>query len=189
MEIWDLARAAIGAVIGFVLAQLVNVAVIVWKWCRRPRLVIELANGSGRILSHVDEVQRGEYLRKIVYGFYVRNKGPQIATGVRFQLTKIEHRTDEKGDFSEISDQAYDLALYNGGGSRKGDSRVVLVPGAAALVNLAGWREDYDQIIPSVTGLPDYFAEGTAVSNEFRLTVVAFDEDRNYATKVLTIGF
>lgn len=187
METGELIQSGVGAVVGFLLAQLVNVAALMWEWSRRPRLVIELPQGNARILSHSAEVRRGEYLREEIYGFSVRNEGLRVAIGVRFQLIKVEHRRSGQDEFREISDQAYELNLYNGAGSSSGAGSVMLVPGAAALVKLASWREDYEPIFPAVIGLPDYYEESTSGSDEFRFTVVAFDGNGSYVTEIVTI--
>lgn len=63
----------------------------------------------------------------------------------------------------------------------------MIVPGAAALVALAEWREDHDAVFPSVTGLPDYYEEMSAESVEFVFTVAAYDDKARYVTKALTI--
>jgi hypothetical protein len=112
MEFGDLIRPGVGAVVGFLLAQLVNVAVLVWRRRQRPRLVIELPDERSKVLAHSTEARQGEILREEIYGFYVRNVGRRLATGVRFQLIKIEHRRSERHLFSEISDHAFELTLY-----------------------------------------------------------------------------
>lgn len=188
MEYGDLIRSGIGAILGFLLAQLINVAKLAWDWWKRPRLDIEMPGGNCQILSHGTEVGRGDIRDEKIFGFYVRNTGRQIATGVRIQLIKIEYREKDWPEFADISDQAYSLALYRGAAHKSEDTETVLVPGASALVHLASWREDYDPIFPAVSGLPDYYEEICALAVEYRFTVVAFDDKVRYVRKVLTIG-
>jgi hypothetical protein len=159
MDYSDFIGSGIGAVLGFVLAQVINVARLVWTSWTRPRLAIELPHDNCEILSHGAEVGRGEIYDEKIFGFYVRNVGRRIATGVRFQLVKIEYREKEWPEFADISDQAYVLSLYKGAGRKSEDIETVLVPGAAALVELAGWREDHGAIFPAVSGLPDYYED------------------------------
>lgn len=187
MEYGDLIRSGIGAVIGFLLAQLINVARLIWEWWTRPRLVIELPHENCQILSHGAQVGRGKIYDEKIFGFYVRNEGQRIATGVRFQLVKIEYREKEWPEFADISDQAYELTLYMGAGRKSEDTETVLVPRAGALVELGGWREDHEAIFPSVVGLPDYYEEICAGATDFRFTVVAFDDKARFVRKVLTI--
>ncbi len=187
MEYGDLIRSGIGAILGFLLAQLINVARLLCEWWRRPRLVIELPHENCQILSHGAEVGPGEIRDEKIFGFYVRNVGRQIATGVRFQLIKIEYRKKDGPEFADISGHAYSLAVYKGAGRKSEDTETVLVPGSAALVELASWREDYDPIFPAVSGLPDYFEEICSLAVEYRFTVVAFDDKARYVRKVLTI--
>ena len=188
MEYADLITSGIGAILGFLLAQLINVAKLMWDWWKRPRLVIESPGHNCQILSHGTEAGHGEIYDENIYGFYVRNVGRRIATGVRIQLIKIEYAEQSWPEFAKISGHAYDLALYKGAGRKSEDTETVLVPGASVLVKLAGWREDHDVVFPAVSELPDYYEEICVYATEYKFTVVAFDERARFVQKVLTVS-
>jgi hypothetical protein len=188
MEYGDLIKSGIGAFIGFFLAQLVNLARLIWEWWNRPRLAIYEIGDNNILLSHTVEAANHEYYKEKRYGFYVRNAGRRAATGIRFQIIKIEYRGKEWPEFAVSSEHAYELALYGGQHVRSRDTETVLVPGATAVIDLAGWREDYDVIFPSVTGLPDYYEEICSGADEYRFTVVAFDDKARYVQKVITVN-
>ena len=154
----------------------------------RPRLVIGSPNDRCLILSHFDQVGNDEFYEEKIYGFYVRNIGRRIATGVRVQLIKTEYRGRSWPEFAEISEHAYDLTIYKGAGRKSHDIETVLVPKAAILIRLAGWREDQDVVFPAVSGLPDYFEEICHGATEFRFTVVAFDDKARFVQEVLTVN-
>lgn len=154
MEYGDFIRSGIGAALGFFLAQLINVAKLARDWWNRPRLTIELAHENSQILSHAAQVGPSEFYDERIFGFYVRNLGRRIATGVRFQLIKIEYREKNWPVFADVSNQAYELALYKGAGRKSEDSVTVLVPTAGALVELAAWRETMTPYFPSYRVYP-----------------------------------
>src|SRR5260221_11782372 len=97
-----------GGLAGFMLAQIVQAGKWFIDWCQRPYLVIEDHNDC-LILSHSDEQANGERYEEKRYGFYVRNRGRSIATGVQFQLIKIEHKPDPTAGFSTASEQTWHL--------------------------------------------------------------------------------
>ncbi len=187
MEYADFISSGIGAVLGFTLAQLVGLARLCWEGWTKPKLGIEQVGDNSVVLSHGAEVRQGEFYDEDVFGFYVRNSGRRIAAGVRFQLIQIKIRDEDWSEFKTITEQAYDLTLYHGADRMSEDRETVLVPGAAALVKLAGWREDYDAIFPAVNGLPDYYEEICSRAIEYQFVVVAFDNKARFDRKVLTI--
>lgn len=183
----DLIKSGIGAVLGFTLAQIVNIAKVAHDWFTRPRLVIEPINSEYRILSHSTQVNNGEWYEEEIYGFYVRNRGRRIATGVRFHLLKVEYKKSSNPELALASDSSFELATYTQSDSLRGATQTILVPGAAALVNLAWWREDFDAALPSVREIPDYYHETCEGHDVFRFTVVAFDDSARFVTKALTV--
>jgi hypothetical protein len=187
MDFSDLIKSGIGAVLGFALAQFVDLGRLLSAWIMRPRLVIESPYDNWLVLSHSVEIGSGELCDEEVYGFNVRNVGRRIATGVHFQLLKLERRdsTDEK--FTTVSDDALELSLYSSGQRSHRSTQTSLVPGAAALVELARWREDYFVVMPSVATLPEYYEETCTGSVEYRFTVVALYESARFVREVLTI--
>lgn len=188
MDYSDLIRSGIGAILGFLLAQLVNLSKIIWDSWNRPKLAIEPVGDNCLLLSHSTEASSGERIKENIFGFEVRNIGRRIATGVRAQLIKIEYRNRDWPKFADISTHAYDLALYLGAGRKSQDTRAVLIPGASVTIELAGWREDYDAVFPAVSGLPDYYEEICAGATEYRFTVVAFDDTARFVRKILTVS-
>ena len=82
-ELSSYLESGIGAVIGFVLAQLVNAVKLYWEWRNRPKLIIESDSDSSVL-------EIGEHYSH--YGCSVRNVGRTIATGARVQLVRIEGR-------------------------------------------------------------------------------------------------
>lgn len=189
MEYSDFIKSGIGAILGFLLAQFVNLASVIWEWWNRPKLVIEPVGENCVLLAHGTEAGKGEIYDEEIYGLYVRNTGRKIATAVRVQLIKIEYRERDWPKFADISEHAYDLALYKGAGRKSEDTEAVLVPGATVVIELAGWREDYHTIFPAVSGLPDYYEEICSLATEYRFTVVAFDDKAHFVRKVLTVSY
>ncbi len=188
MDYSDLLKSALGAVIGFFLAQVVNLAKIAWDIYRRPRLVITHPDSKNwRVLMHDAQVGLGETYAEEIYAFYVCNVGRRIATGVRFQLIKIEYRGVNWLEFADASEQTCDLAVYTQASANRGAESITLVPGAKTLVHLASWREDYDVVFPAVATLPDYFEEICTGATEFRFTVVVFDDHARFTTAIVTI--
>lgn len=189
MDYADFMKSGLGAVIGFVLAQLVNLAGIIWKWCRRPRLRIEPLSGNGNwlILMHYPDQGNDEPLNEKMYGFYVRNVGRTIATCVRFQIIRVECRKGKCLGFSECSHQAQDLAIYTNSTGKRGAEMVTLVPGARVLVHLGSWREDYGVVFPGSISVPDYYEEICTGASEYRFTVVAFDDRAHFKSAVAII--
>lgn len=188
MEYGDLIKSGIGAILGFVLAQFVNFARIIYEWWNQPKLMIEPVGKNCVLLAHGAEAGNGQIYDEEIFGFYIRNIGRRIATGVRVQLIKIEYRERDWPDFAGISEHAYDLALYKGAAPRSEATETVLVPGASVVIELAGWREDQFAILPAVSGLPDYYEEICATATEYRFTVVAFDDRARFVQKVMTVN-
>jgi hypothetical protein len=183
----NLLQSGIGAFIGFLLGQAVNLVRFAWDRYKRPRLVIEELDGGSRILSHSTPIgDSHELVEERMYGFLVRNAGRSMAAGVRFQLLKIEYR-ERDGEFITVADHAFTLSVYAGADGSDGGTETSLVPNAAALVHLGIWRQDIDALVPAVTGLPDYYVETCAAGVEYRFGVVAFDPQGRYAEKTLTI--
>jgi len=185
----DIIKSISGGVIGFVLAQLVNIAKVSWQWWVKPRLAIKLFSDGTVLLSHESETEDGP-LREVWHGFQVWNTGRRVATGVRFQILKIEirDRAQPRGDFSLISDSAIDLSIYTGADGTREAKQATLVPGAAVSVALAYWREDNDVVRPASEFASDYYEEICSQAEEFRFTVCAFDDGKRYATAKVVIG-
>lgn len=179
-------KSFLGAIVGFLLAQLVNFAKLAYNWWRRPRLVIEQVNDGNRILSHSTQVNRGEWADEVYYGFRVRNAGKRIALGVRCQLLKMEVRQTEEAPFRTVLDTATELYTYSGAGQRHGSPEATMVPGSSVDFELASWREDTGAVVPSSDKLPDYLVESCGDAVEYRFTVVAF-AGPEYGQKVLTV--
>jgi hypothetical protein len=175
-----------GAVIGFALAQSVNLVSLVWSWWKRPRLVIEELP-QNRILSHNTQLPSGEEVGEQYYAFVVRNRGRRTATGVRFQILKIMFRGKDELEFGAFPDVALNLASYAGADGNRGSEEITLVPKGAATVGLACWREDHDTVLPLASDVFDYYEETTQGSHEFQFEVVAFDDCGDFVTKTISI--
>lgn len=170
-----------GAIVGFLLAQVVQVAVIAWNYFKRPKLVI----------GDVVEVSTDDPTDACSYTFCVQNKGLSIATSVKFQLIKIEFLHTEKCGFKCISEHVYNLPIYNSQSQQK-YAEAVLIPNATIHINLA-FQPDYNEqgqdiITPASQGLPDFYDTVCEGAEKYRFTVVAFDDKAHYAQKVLTIS-
>src|SRR5262245_53645776 len=109
MDLSDLTKSGLGAVIGFFLAQAVNLARIVVDWYLRPRLYID-ADPNCLVLMHSVEQSSGEILREQVYAFRVCNRGRTIASGVKVQLVKIETLDEGSDDFRIQSHDIFALS-------------------------------------------------------------------------------
>lgn len=183
-EIWS---SAVGAVIGFALAEFVSGTKLAWGWLRRPRLAI-VEDGQYCILSDAEEVASGQLLDREIYGFDVRNAGRRIATNVRFQLLKVEGRDKGSDEFHLLAEGAYDLSVFRESRRDFGSPTATLVPGAQVTVELAKWREDhFDALMPAIREVPPYFEESCQGVREFRFTVAVFDDEREFKSAVLSV--
>jgi hypothetical protein len=81
----------------------------------------------------------------------------------------------------------YDLRVYGDLKSDHNDWTITLVPGAKIIVHLGTWREDHTVVLPEVRGVLDYYTEMCGRADEYRFTVVVFDDRASYATAVATI--
>ena len=171
-------ESGIGAIIGFFLAQIVNMGKIIRDWYNRPKFVVE-SRQENWILERAE--------RHTVYGFFVRNKGRTIATGVRVQVVKILARHDGNKHYI-LSENAYDLLPYHQGRRESVSVPLTLFPGSSVDIHLAS-RNDYDNgayedvIYPSVSELPHLFEEIATGANEYIYTVVVFDDKANSSQK------
>lgn len=181
----DLFHSGFGALLGFLLAQFVNVAKVGYDCLMAARLRIDTSEPL--ILSHMAEAGNGERYDERFYGFTVRNAGRRLATGVAFQLLKIETRTRHEQEFRPISNNTFDLALYDGESAQRGGTKVTLIPDSAVLVHLATWREDYGVLIPAVESVPHYYVESCSDAFEYRFTIAAFGDKGELARTVMTI--
>jgi hypothetical protein len=136
------------------------------------------------LLDHHVEVNRGEYLNEITYGFLVRNSGRTIARGMRAFVVKIEVCDGEGEAFRQISAHTYALGWH---GARSDDQPTILVPHASVVVALAAWREDHDVIVPNIGGMEEYYEEVCAGAAQFRFTVATIEEGGEHAFSEFTI--
>jgi hypothetical protein len=179
-----------GGVIGFVLAQLVNIAKVTRQWWVKPRLAITLGSDGTVLLSHDPESEiEHRPLREVWHGFQVRNTGRRVATGVRFQIFKIEirDRGQPRGDFYLISDSAINLSMYTGARGGRGAKEATLIPSAAVSVALAYWREDHGMVRPAGEFASDYYDENCSQAGEYRFSVCAFDDGKEYTTATFVV--
>lgn len=177
----------LSAIVGFLLAQFLDVAKLTYNWWRRPKLVIEEVGDGSRLLSHSTQAgHAGELLDEVYYGFRVKNEGKRIALGVRCQMLKMEVRHTADSEFRTVFDAATELYTYSGAGQRHGSAEATVLPGSSVIFELAYWREDTDVVVPSSENLPDYLLESGSGAVEYRFTVVAF-AGPDHGQKVFTV--
>jgi hypothetical protein len=189
MDNSEFVKPAIGAGLGFVLAQVFNLAKLIHERIMRPKLRIFDPKGRNwQFLMQLVEAEKGKKrIEERRYGFCVCNYGHRIATGVRFQLLKIEYRHEGWAEFHQISGQTFDLFVANESGSDRGANMTTLVPGAVTTVHLASWREDFELVLPETAVMPMGYVEMCQHAVEFRFTVVAFDDQAQFTKSVATI--
>lgn len=186
----DLIKSATGGVVGFMLAQFVNLVALAWKRWRRPVLVIEPASDNATIVSDsVHYANLPEMLDRRVYGFYVKNAGRSVAKDVQFQITRIATRRREDTEYTPVSESSHQLGIYTGADNAPGAKTVTLAPKSAALVRLGSWREDADVIWPAISEQIDYHEEANSDAVDWRFTVITFDEGGTYTTADIDITF
>ena len=174
-------EAGIGAVIGFVLAQLVGFAKILREHWRRPKLVIIAKSSS--------ELETTQY--HTIYGCLIKNTGRTIAAGVRIQVVRIEGR--HGNNWICLSECSHDLAPYQDRNNPSENRSLALVPSAAIEVAVASKSDHpndqaYDGIVfPANFQAPDWFEQLASDVDEYRYTVIAFDEAGHFAKEILTI--
>ena len=81
----DLLKAALGAIVGFALAQFVNFAKVIRDWVLRPRLRIEQGK-KYHLLWHGVQSDEDDDVAEKYFGFIVRNVGRSVATGFAFRF-------------------------------------------------------------------------------------------------------
>jgi hypothetical protein len=180
----DFITPALGAIVGFALAQFVNIARLIWTASRSAKLKIDDLGTDCMLFSHT--LKDGSV--ELIYAFGVENVGKRSAAGVRFQLLKTELQTRKgSGDFDPPSHSALDLSLSHSEEGGEKTKQVTLVPGARAFVRLAVWREASGIITPSSAAPFDYYQKVAEYAYEYRFTVAAFDETGRFATKSFTL--
>ncbi len=188
MELGDLLKSALGAVIGFTLAQIVSVGSFLRTWYLRALLEIDVGTNNATLLSHGMSSEHGEMYTEEIYGFRVRNVGRQIALNVRFQLLSFDYRDGSDDDFSPISNDTYELAVDPGDRCKPPSGSQTLVPKASTTVRLATWTDgQYDLLVPAIGRLPPYFEECCEASYEGRFLVAAFADNAECVTAEITI--
>jgi hypothetical protein len=192
MDYAAILQSGTGAIIGFTLAQAVNLAKLGIDWLRRPILRIDNSDNCC-ILSDFVEVGSGELCQREMYAFSVTNRGKRIATHVRFQLIKLEYRgktsvkrEDDPQQFHVMVDYAASLPIYDHAFNERVEE-TTLVPGATALIKIAEWRDDYDVIWPAIHPMPQYFEESCQSAESYRFTVVVFADGADVAKRSLII--
>lgn len=182
----DLLSSILGAVIGFSLAQAVDLVKVARSWWLRPVLAIKPAGDGNQILRHA--VPTGDYLLdEAVYGFEVHNTGRQIALNVRFQILEIEADSTQNAKFKIVFQGARDLFTYGTVEKSQGDLSTTIVPGGSTIVSLAAWREDHGVIFPDTKGIPDYYEEFCHGSEAYRFAVVAFADNAKFVKHTFTL--
>jgi hypothetical protein len=171
---------------GFLLAQLVNLSVMCRKRWLRSKLAI-LTLDASLIISHIAQIDVGEVAEEKYFGFNVRNVGRSVATGVRFQILTLEFRDNDKKEFNRFPDTAMNLATYSGADSERGNEKITLVPGAAATIALAWWREDSEILRPCAANIFDYYEEACQEATQFKFHVVAFDDSGDFVTAIIPV--
>lgn len=177
-----LLESIVGAIIGFLLAEIINAAKILWDWYRRPKLIIRSRNEN--FLLEPSE-------HHTIYGFHLHNAGRSIATGVQIQLVKMIAQHDENRGYL-LSENAYDLFPYRRDTRETMSVPLTLVPGAAVEIKLAS-RNDHDDgpyedvIYPSVSEIPELFEETASGATAYAYTVVAFDDKANFVQETLSL--
>jgi hypothetical protein len=180
----DLWKAAIGAIIGFALAQTVNGATLLWNWFYRSKLVIEPIK-KNVLLSHSTQTRDG-LLSEKYFGFKVRNEGRSVATGVRFQITGIRFLSKGHESLDYLGDMALDLHVYTGAEDKKmGANVITLVPKSGSYIALAWWREDITAVRPCTVDVFDYYDEMASSHDGAEFDVVVFDDSGDFATATI----
>lgn len=181
----SLIQSAAGAVIGFALAQVVNVAKVIINFLYAPKLRIKTTQNC-RLLDHHVEQGLGQRRHEIEFGFDVLNIGRRVATDVKCQLLKIEYQ--KRGEnFRTAVDQTFPLFQYSSANNRSEAIMVTLIPKASATFHLASYQEDRHVIWPEIRQPLDYYEEACEGAISYWFTVVVFDKQNRFVTKVLTI--
>ena len=192
MEYLELLKLGIGpffgAILGFLLSEILNFSIFIYNKRKDPKLKIDILNKNGKILSHDAEIGHGQTAGEVVYGFRVCNVGKKVSSGVRFDLTKLECRNDNE-NFRTILNSTYKLHVFSNSRNFNNEFSVTLTPGSSVLVELAREQEGWGFLIPSISHAPDYYEDIVVGSDEYRLTVVCYDDKGRYDSKELFVRF
>ena len=186
MSLNDYAKGAIGSVIGFALGQTVNLAKLWNDRRRRPRLHIEFDDDNARTLTHHTDTEHG-WVEEITYGFKVRNSGLSMAEDVMVFL--IDYRIDQGGSLAGGGRASRRLRWNDALDGEEFKPKVIL-PGAAAQVDLAAWRGDSDVFHFATIGQSPYYEEGMSGVRliEVTLGTVARSTTVHTVTKRIQVG-
>lgn len=169
--------------LGFALAQLVNVVALLFRCYTKPRLRIRTVGQDHVLLDYPEELASRDIARKIIYGFQVDNYGLSVACGVRAFLSKTEIRDKSDSEFRQFSSHTSTLPWH---GSGSDEYPAVLVPGGSMTVRMADWREDLFCVVPA-HGMAELYEEICGGVAQFRFTVSVVEDSGEHASGKFTI--
>jgi len=177
---------ALGGIVGFILAQFVNIAKIVVLWWRRPRFAFDYVQPDMMILSDSEETEHGPVGRN-KYGFTIQNRGRTPAYESQVFLTGAFSSADGK-HFRPVINYAQCLPWVDADEGKK-YSPAIILPGTGLLVSLGEWSEMYDGIYFSTRSTPDYYEEAMNGARYLRVSVAvtAKNADHKNLTYTMTL--
>lgn len=185
----DLLKSGVGAVIGFSLAQVVNLARSIHEIYVRPQLRLSAPEfcivGDPLYSEHGNPPVR-------YYGFKVKNTGRRVATNVQFQIEAIERKPLHHSDYQLIDCASQQLFTFNPSKPKeKGADLITLPPGGAAVILMATWDRS-DTVFRPSGSIPRIELKECAGQQDYRLSVIAFEAGGRYTREKfwirITIG-
>lgn len=169
--------------LGFALAQLVNVIALLFRCYTKPRLRIRTVGQDHVLLDYPEELASRDIVRKIIYGFQV-NYGRSVAHGVRAFIAKAEIRDKSDSEFRQFSSHTSTLPWH---GSGSDENPAVLIPGGSMTVRMTDWREDLFCVVPA-NSIAELYEEICGGVVQFRFTVAVVEDSGEHASGEFTIN-
>lgn len=132
----ELIKASFGGIVGFVLAQMFNVAKFVHGWWVRPVLKIDTTVAA--YVDHDSIATSDQRKKKVSIAVRIRNDGRRVAENIKCHVTKMELAKGGSDIFQLVSDRIVELPAFNERTGRRDKHPVdVLIPGASLAFLLA----------------------------------------------------
>ena len=181
-----LISSGIGAIVGFLLAQIFNIGVLIYKYYRKPILTIEHSD-TYTLLSQPDISFWEEKVGEIYYGFSVKNTGRSVSRSVCAYLEKIEI-IESDGKTQIVHNSMSKLRVYQGSQETNAPYEAVLPSKGRIYFLLAYTRTSDCAIFPKIDDTLDYYEDVCSDAETFTFHIIVFDERLKVKRETITLS-
>jgi hypothetical protein len=184
----DLLKSGIGAIIGFVLAQVVNLVKIYLDYTRRPILTI-VENENSVLLSHSEQDQSGVYVPHTYHGLGVRNDGRTPVKNLKCYILKIEIKKQNRDELALAFDSSTQIPSFEASYRTKSSAKdLILIPGAKHDFLFGIYRQEMESVLyPAIGYVPDYYENVCDSADYYVVTVVAMADNAEYVERKIIV--